>query len=413
MKWIAGIGFFLCALQANAQEKSDALLKDLLWNHASPLLQTILSNPDSFRYQIIYTQIDRNNKNEPKFTNYFLHVNKDQYFNPASVVKMPLAFLSLEKIDELKKFGIDMNTAMITDSSYSGQTKVDMDSSSENQLPSIAQYIKKIFLVSDNDAYNRLYEFLGPKCINERLWQMGYKDVRITRRFTPMDDDQNRHTNQIRFMNGNRLMYKQAPSFNNDSFDFSRKILIGKAHYNFKDSLILAPMDFTRHNNFPLEDLRLVLQSILFPGSVPAIQRFQLTEKDYVFLYQYLSEYPSESHFPHYDTSTYFNSYAKFFMFKSGKTPIPNYIRIFNKPGWSYGFLTDVAYVVDFKNQIEFMASAVIYVNSDGILNDDKYEYDEIGLPFFKEVGNIIYEFELGRKRSHSPNLDRFRLNYY
>jgi len=31
---------------------------------------------------------------------------------------------------------------------------------------------------------------------------------------------------------------------------------------------------------------------------------------------------------------------------------------VFNKPGWTYGFLTDVAYVVDFKNKVEFMLSA-------------------------------------------------------
>ena len=86
---------------------------------------------------------------------------------------------------------------------------------------------------------------------------------------------------------------------------------------------------------------------------------------------------------------------SSFFFKKAGKTPIPSYIRVFNKPGWSYGFLTDIAYIADFKNKVEFMVSGVIYVNSDGVLNDDKYDYDEIGYPFFKEVGDIIYRYEL------------------
>ena len=30
---------------------------------------------------------------------------------------------------------------------------------------------------------------------------------------------------------------------------------------------------------------------------------------------------------------------------------IPSYIRVFNKPGWTYGFLIDAAYIVDFKKQ--------------------------------------------------------------
>ena len=158
---------------------------------------------------------------------------------------------------------------MLTDSAYSGQTKVLQDTSAANEFPSIAQYIRKIFLVSDNDAYNRLYEFLGQQYINERLWQMGYKDIRITRRFVPMNEDQNRHTNPIRFMENDKLLYLQPPAYNDRTFDFSKKILIGKAHYNSKDSLIQSPMDFTTHNNLPLEDLQHILQSVLFPASVP------------------------------------------------------------------------------------------------------------------------------------------------
>ena len=58
------------------------------------------------------------------------------------------------------------------------------------------------------------------------------------------------------------------------------------------------------------------------------------------------------------------------------------------------------------------MLSAVIYVNSDGVLNDDKYEYEEIGWPFFEELGNIMYQYELGRKRKYTPQLDKFKLEY-
>jgi len=399
---------------ASAQTKTTdtSFLKNLLWQHASPRVKLIFQNPDSFHYQIIYTRIDRDKLNQPHFVNYYYHVDRNSYFNPASTVKMPLAFLALEKINRLKKYGVNKSTAMLTDSAYPGQTTVLRDTSSENNLPSIDQYIRKIFLVSDNDAYNRLYEFLGQQYINERLWKMGYKDIRITRRFVPMNEDQNRHTNPIRFVDNGNVLYTQAPAYNNRVFDFSKKILIGKAHYNSNDSLIQAPMDFTTHNNLPLEDLQHILQSVLFPQSVRENQRFDLTDEDYQFLYQYMSEYPSESKYPHYDTSEYFNSYAKFFMFKSGKSTIPSYIRIFNKPGWSYGFLTDAAYIVDFKNRVEFIVSAVIYVNSDGILNDDKYEYDETGYPFFKEVGDIIYKYELERKRKYRPDLKKLQIDY-
>src|SRR5258708_6280549 len=215
---------------------------------------------------------------------------------------------------------------------------------------------------------------------------MGYPDIRITRRFVPMSEEENRNTNPIRFVRDGRLLYAQPAARSALPFDFSRQVLIGNAHYDRYDSLVRTPMDFTRHNNISLEDLRHILQSVLFPQSVPPAQRFHLTAADYRFLYRYMSQYPSEEAHPHYDTSEYFDAYTKFFLFKAGRTPIPSYIRVFNKPGWSYGFLTDIAYIADFKNKVEFMLSGVIYVNRDGILNDDKYEYEETGYPFFKEV---------------------------
>jgi hypothetical protein len=289
---------------------------------------------------------------------------------------------------------------------------VETDTSSADGLPSIAQYIRKIFLVSDNDAYNRLYEFTGQQRLNEGLWQRGYSDSRITRRFVTMTEEQNRNTNAIRFVKNGQPLYAQPPAHNPLPFDFSKKILVGHAHYNRDDSLINAPMDFTTHNNLPLETLQQILQSVLFPRSVPARQRFNLSQDDYRFLYRYMSELPSESRHPKYDTTEFFDSYTKFFFFKAGKTKPPSYIRSFNKPGWSYGFLTDAAYMVDFRNNIEFMISAVIYVNRDGILNDDKYEYEEIGYPFFKELGNIIYQLELKRQRKHQPDLHEFMFDY-
>lgn len=396
----------------HAQDKTDAWLDELLKQKASPLLLNVLNNPDSFKYQLIYTQIDRDKNNKPSFKNYYLHVSKDYYFNPASTVKMPLAFLALEKLNRMKVKGVNRETPMLTDSSFVAQSKAWKDTSAANGLPSIAQYIRKIFLVSDNDAYNRLYEFLGQSYLNQRLWEMGYKDTRITRRFVRMTPEQNRHTNEIRFVQGDQNLFTQPPAYSSISFDTSKRLLVGRAYLDRDDKLVNEPMDFTTHNNFPIEDQQRILQSVIFPNSVPASQRFNLTTDDYNFLYRYMSSYPYESKHPGYDTSEFFTSYTKFFMFKSGRTVPPPYIRVFNKTGWSYGFLTDAAYIVDFKNKVEFMLTGVIYVNRDGVLNDNKYEYEEIGYPFFKEVGNIIYQHELGRPRKHAPNLEKFQVKY-
>lgn len=410
MKLVSAICLLFACLSSSAQK--DDWLQKLLLQKASPFLKNVLNKPDSFQYQLIYTKIDRDKNNQPHFTHYYFNVDKSRYFNPASTVKMPLAFLALEKLNELNVEGLNRETPMLTDSSFSSQTKVFKDTSAANGLPSIAQYIRKIFLVSDNDAYSRLYEFIGQETINKKLWQKGYPDTRITRRFVRMTELENRNTNAIRFVQGDKLIYGQPPAFSNISFDTTKKLLVGNAHYNRDEQLVNAPMDFTTHNNFPLRDQQQILQSVLFPASVPPQQRFDLKADDYQFLLKYMSMYPYESEHPKYDTAEYFASYTKFFMFKAGRTVPPPYIRVFNKTGWSYGFLTDAAYIVDFKNNVEFMLTGTIYVNSDGILNDNKYEYEQVGYPFFKEVGNIIYGYELKRERKVKPDLGRFKINY-
>jgi hypothetical protein len=406
--------FFLLvfAVSVNAQPKTDALLQRILLNNKDTIFQKVLSNPTYYRLQIIYTQINRDKNNNPSFKNYYFNVDSMLYYNPASTVKLPLAILSLQKLNELHIDGVNKYTGMRFDSAYPHQEKELHDSTSETGLPSIAHFIKKAFLISDNDAYNRMYEFVGQQMINEDLQHKGYKGVRITRQFMGFTEDENRHTNPINFVDKNeRIIYRQPMQYNTDSFNFSHIIKIGKAHLNSNDSLINEPIDFTKANNVPLEVYQQILQSVLFPRSVLSKQRFDLTKEDYAFLKQYLSQYPSETNYPKYDTSEYYDSYVKFF-FRNSTHAMPSYVRVFNKVGWAYGFLTDISYVADLKNNVEFMLAATVYVNSDEVLNDDKYDYDSVGWPFMYQLGQTIYNYELQRKRNYKPNLSDFKIKY-
>jgi len=401
-----------CQLSTFAQPKTDTLLQNILLRNNSPLLQRVLQQKDSFRLQIIYTQINRDHNNTPSFHNYTFNLDSNLYFNPASTVKLPLALLTLEKLHQLRVRNVDKYTAIQYDSSYPRQIAVRTDSTSQSDLPSLAHYIKKAFLVSDNDAYNRMYEFVGQQSINRNLRKKGYPSTRITRQFLGLSGEDNRHTNPIRFINEKgEGIYQQPAAYNTDSFYFGKIIKVGKGYLNSKDSLINEPIDFTTANNLPLEDLQQLLQSALFPSSVPVRQRFDLGEEDYKFLYQYLSQFPSETNYPKYDSSQYYDSYVKFY-FRNDSHQMPPGIRVFNKVGWAYGFLIDVSYVADFEHQVEFMLTSTVYVNSDGILNDDKYDYDSIGWPFMYELGQTIYQYELHRKKKFTPDLGRFKIKY-
>jgi hypothetical protein len=282
---ITSIIALLISITTISQPKTDTILSGILEKGNSMIISEVLENAGKYRLQIIYTQIDRNKRNEPFFKNYYYNYDPNLYYNPASTVKMPLAFLALEKLNRMKVKGVNKYTPIQFDSSYERQTKQYKDSTSQNQLPSIAHYIKKAFLISDNDAYNRLYQFIGQQTIHKRLWEKGYNHSRIPRQFMGFTVEQNRHTNPVRFIREDgSLIYAQSPAYNTDSFDFSRAIKIGKAHLNRNDSMINEPFDFTVHNNIPLEDLQKMLRSVMFPNSVPKSHRFDLSKDDYEFL---------------------------------------------------------------------------------------------------------------------------------
>jgi hypothetical protein len=372
----------------------------------------VIASPDYYRYQIVYTQINRDKMGQPTFTNYTLQASPEKYFNPASMVKMPLAFLAMEKINELGIAGVNKYTVMQYDSSYERQVAMYADSSAENKKPSIAHFVKRAFLISENDPYNRLYQFVGQGEANKKLKQKGYHSARITRQFMGFTEDQNRHTNGIRFIDeAGGTILQLAPQYNKDSFEFGAPKFIGNAHWNSKDELIQGPYDFTKHNNISLAEMQKMLQSVIFPASVPAESRFNISEKDRLFLLQYLSQYPSETNYPKYDTTKFYDSYVKFF-FQDSTHQMPNYIRVFNKVGWAYGFMTDVSYVLDTKNNIDYMLSATIYVNSDGVVNDSKYDEAAVGFPFFRNIGKAFYEYELNRPRKYKPQLKNQVLKY-
>jgi beta-lactamase class A len=396
--------------EAKVFPRTDTFLTDLVKTHPE-FFDTILKANSPWKVQFIYTRIDRKNNNKPTLTNYYYNVDPSRYYYPASTVKLPIALLALQKLNELNIAGLDKNTTMITEAGDESQTRVYNDPSAADGRPSVAQYVKKIFLVSDNDAFNRLYEFLGQEYINNSLHKMGYDSAQILHRLQlPLTEEQNRITNPVIFYNAAGKEIYRKPIERSNMVYQQRNTRLGNG-YMSNDSIVNTPFDFSKRNRLNLIDLHSILTSVIFPAEVRADQRFRLTEDDYSFVRKYMSMKPAESQFPQYDSS-YSDAYSKFLLFGgAGKMEDPA-VRIFNKEGDAYGFLTDAAYVVDVANGVEFLLSATIYCNSDGIFNDDKYDYETVGLPFLKNLGRVVYEYELSRKRKNKPDLSEFIIDY-
>jgi beta-lactamase class A len=379
-----------------------ALMKQNPNNYAS-----LLADPAQYRIQILYTQINRDKNNIPHFKEYSYRLNPNEYFYPASTVKFPLSVLALEKLNDLKIIGLNKASTAIYDSVTARQETIYNNPYAIDGRQTIEQAIKEVLVVSDNNAANRLYEFLGQEYIHSQLANKGYPEVYIRNRLelgrTPVE---NRQTQSVQFYDANNKLIYTQPAQNNTSKLPYYNVLIGNGYLNGQDSLINAPLNFSEKNRISLSDLHHIMQSVIFPDQMPKKQRFNLSNEDRNFLLQWMHTTPTQSSYPTYDSSEYYPAYAKFIMLGSEKGPIPSNIKIFSKAGDAYGFLLDNTYIIDTDAKVEFMLSAVIYVNADGILNDNTYDYRTIGLPFMKNLGNTIYKYELSRKRAFRPNFD-------
>lgn len=391
----------------------DDLIETILKNY-SPEFIPILTNSKKYEVQIIYTQINRDKNNVPTFKQYSYGLHSQNYFYPASLVKLPCSALALEKLNKLNLPELDRNACMQTDSASLCQKKIRTDSTAFKAIPSVSQYIKRMLLVSDNDAYSRIYEFLGQEYINEVLKKKGYSDMRIIHRFdVGCNIEQSRCTNPISFYNAaGKCIYKQPMQTNktelSNPFGTVKK---GIGYIDKNKKFINEPKDYTYMNYLSLQDINDILMSILFPNQVEKSRRFDLKKEDYTFLYKYMSMYPRESDYPKYNIKYFEDSYKKYFIYGTNHKKIErDSIRIFNVVGQAYGNLSDCAYIINYDKKIEFMLSAVMYVNEDGIINDGKYEYKTIGFPFLSNLGEAIYEYEYKRKKDYLPDLSNFKI---
>lgn len=366
---------------------------------------TVASDPEHYRVQIIYTQIDRDSANRPSFRSFSYRLDPDEYFYPASTVKLPTAALALEKLTQLNIPGLDRNTEMQT---AAGPTNPQTQSAANAQdfPPSVATFVRQILSVSDNEAFNRLYEFLGQKALNEALRAKGLQHTRIIHRLeVSLTEEQNRETNAVRFVSKGQAVYEQPARHSDIRFAGAEPELLGVAEI-INGERVTQPKDFSSKNKFALQDLHDTVKALVFPESVAPARRYNFSDEDHRFLLKGMSGLPRESGFASYaDASAYPDGYVKFLLYGGTAPDIPAHIRIFNKVGDAYGFLTDAAYVVDFDSGVEFLLAATIYTNANQTFNDDTYEYAETGLPFLRDLGQTILQLERDRPRRFVPDL--------
>jgi len=358
------------------------------------------------KIQVSYVQVNRNSQGYPDFSSHNFNVT-DTYFNPASMVKYPLILLTLEKIRDLQVDSLTLETCFkIRNTAPCANTHAFTPLGPEG-CPCLANEIRKILLVSDNDAYNTLFDFLGLGEINRNLRQKGFDRTKIIRRFLSCSMPDNLISNPFWFYDAQgREIYHQPGLTDSDNkwFDVPGS-LMGKGHFD-NQVLVNAPKDFRNSNYMSMEDGMDMLMRLICPEAYSEELRWKLSPNDRDFMLNYMSMLPRESQYSKYrNSSQYPDNYKKLLVHGDAWNGIQNAdIEVFNFAGYAHGFMSDLAYVVDTDRCIEFFLGCTLYVNENDIF-DGEYEFDEVARPVMGALGRVVLDHESNRFKEFYPNL--------
>ncbi len=382
-------------------EATDPFIRELLLSE--PALQPYLSRAEELRVQVVLGWLEAGAV--PLLRQVGFRVDAE-YFYPASTVKLFAAIAALERLAELRsetRMPMDRKTPLRLHPLFEGEELVSSDPTHlATGTVTVEHEIRKLFLVSDNEAFNRLYELVGPDGLARSLERAGLPNARIVHRLAePRTLEENRQLPQIDFVAPKweySLPQRIAPPWTPPDTEIPG-LYVGRGYLDAQGTLIAKPFDFSLKNRFSLLELQQGLCKLIRPDAhCPTRGTFQLEEGDRTFLLDIMGQLPRESADPVYDPSEYPDSWGKFLLPGLGEVAPTSDWEILNKIGRAYGFSTENAWVHHRPTGRSVFVAATLYTNQDGILNDDRYEYAELAEPFFRALGRA-----LGRWLVQSP----------
>ena len=352
---------------------------------SDPYLKEIIKDKEDYEIQVMLTKVNHNNT-KIDFQNYQYQHDENQYFYPASTIKLPIVVLTLKKINELRSKGSD-----ITLKSKIILNNVDNYSNFKLQdsITSFQNLIADIFLVSDNSASNILIDFIGYNYFNDEMQNAGFDRTYLNHKFNPdpyvnstwqISDLDN---NMISSINDNQKIIKADDKING--------LDKGERRY-FNGEILDESLNFSEKNRFSITDMHNLIKYIFYPEIFDSTNTFNLNVEDYDFLRYWMSRFTYEDIGEKFiGDEKFFETYNKFFIHGDEQSVSNEQIRVYNKIGQAYGTSIDNALIKNYQDNVEFILTATIYTNKNKVINDNLYEYDDLAVPFLAKLSRAIY----------------------
>jgi hypothetical protein len=315
-----------------------------------------------------------------------------QYFYPASSIKLCGAIAALTLLADVnarRGSACGLQSKLAVEPRFPGDARVDADATNgAGGALTVGHALRKLFLVSDNAAYNHCFDLCGQDELNARMWDAGFRSVRLWHRLSEVRTPaESRVTRTVRVDDVEFPARDAGATLANDLW---QELDVGEAHLRGTER-VAGPMSFAQKNAILLRDLQDLLVEVVRPEIDTGKRGFpSLTVAHRAFVVHALGELPSESANPRFDPEKVPDHGCKFVLRGVREVVPAPHLRVFDKIGRAYGFSIENAYVEDTRTGAGFFLAIVLYTNPDGVINDDSYAYETIAEPFLDAAGRAI-----------------------
>jgi len=365
----------------------------------SGLVQSVMRKPEVFRLQVLLTEVvGRRGGEAPRLRRYGYRVDAE-YFYPASAIKLCAAVAALQTIEELERgrlCGDLLEVPMEIAPLFPGDAaQLKDETNREGGQMTVGQELRKLAMVSDNRAFNRLFDLVGHADLNARMHALGLNSVVINHRLSEGRSIPDPLASAaVRFRLADALMVEiPARESRLRLRNEYPGLRVGQAFME-GERRVDRPMDFTDRNRISLMDLQNLLIKLCRPEIVLGTRELELRAVHRRALVEAMTVYPRESANPLYAASEHPDHACKFLL-PGVRRVLPTRergerVEVTAKIGRAYGFTVENSCLVEPRDGRTLFVAAVLYTNADGVLNDDRYEYAEIADPFFADLGEMV-----------------------
>lgn len=379
MKYFGGLLILLFCTQVAKSQFTDSI-QSYINNDTSLVIKEVFSNSESYRLKIIFSQITSDKEGHKQISSWRYRDTVSEYAYPASMVKIPMAYSFMQFLNENRQFNNNLSDILIDSSSYIKERSLHDD-------------LLFMLSASDNNAFNRLYNLIGCKYINKNLQKKGYNNTYVVHRFEQGNEKYHQTALPV------KVFSRTCDSVYSHPIDSAKTILehglkdslVGIGYY-MSDTVISTPKSFRFHNYVDIRDVHDMMVSLFYP-QFNDHKPYNTTTAQRDTIVKFLQHSPLNPNSVEYaDTSIFHPNFLRLILY--GRDKNVNYpgVEFCNKSAMAYGFMADCCHLRDTVNNVEFFLTIYIYLNRDEILNDNKYEFDTVGLPFMRKFGELIYK---------------------